>query len=60
MAVRASAAGNGSGGKRITQNEFTDKAWQVRDADSQPPPCCSVGSEEMQASRAPLLASDAL
>lgn len=25
----AGAAGNGSGGKRITQQEFTEKAWQA-------------------------------
>lgn len=30
LVVRASAAG---GGKRITPDQFTDKAWQVRCAD---------------------------
>jgi ATP-dependent Clp protease ATP-binding subunit ClpB len=51
MTTRASQAGNngsGGGGKRITQNQFTEKAWQAvvaapevaRDASQQvsPPP----------------------
>jgi hypothetical protein len=27
--VRAYASASGGGGKKITQNEFTEKAWQV-------------------------------
>lgn len=29
MVTRAAAAGS-SGNRKITQNQFTDKAWQVR------------------------------